>query len=337
MMLGMTSCQMRGKENNGVVGVKSPISVVYSSDYRLRLFGLERLHPFDIAKYDKIHKALDKAGCLPAGSSHIPKPLTNDDLLLVHSPAYLESLKDRKKVATYLEAPILARVPKSLFQRSVVQPFIHASGGTLAAARLALKEGMAINLGGGYHHAMPERGEGFCIIADVPIAIRKLQNEGLVKRALVIDTDIHQGNGTVECLKDDPSTYTFSMHEMGIYPHYKPKGDWDIGLRAGVTDARYLEVLAASLDKMFAESKPDIVFHVAGCDALRGDPLANGMMSAAGIAARDRMIVEACKKHGVAYVMTMAGGYSKGAWEAQYLSIRALILDDSLRIKRNEH
>lgn len=307
----------------------SPIPVVYSPKYKISVFGMEKLHPFDIAKYDKIYNGLKKDGYVTKKSVINPGEVTREEMLLIHSKAYLESLKSTKNVAKYLEAPQLKVVPDRLLDSMIVSRFRKASGGTIEAARQALKSKsqMAFNLGGGFHHAKPETGEGFCIIADVPIAIRVLQKEKLIKRALIIDTDIHQGNGTIVSLQNDPNTYTFSMHEEGIYPTPKEKGDEDIGLEMGVTDAVYLEILKSKLDPLFAKSKPNIVFHVAGCDALDGDPLASGKMTHEGIKKRDAMVVAACKKYKVPYVMTLSGGYSKDAWNAQYKSISSLIAD----------
>jgi histone deacetylase 11 len=308
----------------------SPIPIIYSPKYKISVFGMEKLHPFDIAKYDKIYNGLKKDGYVTKASVIDPAEVTREQMLLVHTEDYVESLKKTKNVARYLEAPQLSIVPNNLLDKMIVSRFRKSAGGTIEAARQALKSKskMAINLGGGFHHAKPSLGEGFCIIADVPIAIRLLQKEKLIRRALIIDTDIHQGNGTIVCLKDDPSTYTFSMHEGGIYPVPKEVGDEDVELAAGVTDAVYLNILESKLDALFVKSKPDIVFHVAGCDALDGDPLASGRMTHEGILKRDAMIVKACKKHGIPYVMTLSGGYSKDAWNAQYKSIRSLIADE---------
>lgn len=323
ILLNLASCGTMGNESQDELAANVPI--VYAKDYRIRLMGLERMHPFDIAKYDRIYKSLKQSGLLTEKWSYQPEVLVEDDLLLIHKKEYLTSLHDKSKVAVYLESPSLTVVPDWLFYDRVVQPFINASGGTLKAARLALDHGIAINLGGGYHHAKPMSGEGFCLIADVPIAIRKLQQEKKIRRALIVDTDIHQGNGTILCLKNDATTYCFSMHEAGIYPQPKEKGDWDVELPAGITDDAYLAIFKKYLEKLFSESKPDIVFHVAGCDALLGDPLANGKMSEAGIKRRDLMLMEACKKRNIPYVMTLAGGYSKHAWRAQAESIKAIL------------
>lgn len=322
-LIVVTNCQS--------VAQKSPkklIPVVYSSKSTISLFGLEKMHPFDIKKYDKIYKGLLEAGFVLEESTFLPESLTESDLLLVHTAQYLENLKDKKLVAAYLEAPVIARIPGIDIKKNVVQPFITSSGGTVSAARLALKGGAAINIGGGYHHAMPDSGEGFCIIADVPIAIRKLQAEGVIKRALVVDTDIHQGNGTIVCLRNDSETYTFSMHELDIYPWPKQEGDLDITVPEGVGDREFNQLFSRFLPRVFIESKPDIVFHVSGCDSLAGDPLANGKMTAEGIATRDLMLYQYCKKHKIPYVMTLAGGYSKNAWKVQMESIKGLMLDE---------
>lgn len=319
-ILGIVGCRIATEDQ-----IARPIPIVYSKDTSIDLFGVEKLHPFDVKKYDKIYECLKSDGYVSAEMDYKPEVLTDEDLKLVHTAEYLNNLNDKGLVSEYLEAPILQTIPGLNIKKNVVQPFINSAGGTLKAARLALKTGAAINIGGGYHHAMPDRGEGFCIIADVPIAIKKLQKEGLIKRALIIDTDIHQGNGTVICLQNDPTTFTFSIHEQDIYPWPKPAGDWDIGISAGVTDDLYAEHLAKTLPEMIRRSKPDIVFHVSGCDSLEGDPLANGSMTAAGIAKRDLMILEACEKHSIPYVMTLAGGYSKNAWKVQSDSIKGLM------------
>lgn len=281
------------------------------------------MHPFDIKKYQKIHNQLKRDGLLTDEQTWKPESVTDEDLLLVHQQRYLDDLKVRSNIARYLESPELNFAPVSL-DRAVLAPFRTASGGTVLAARKALELGIGINIGGGYHHAKPGRGEGFCLFADVPIAIRKLQKEGLIKRAVVVDVDVHQGNGTIVCLDDD-ATFTFSMHQQGIYPIPKEKGDLDVALRAGLDDQQYMQVLNKHLPKVLDESKADICFIVGGCDTLNGDPLASLKMTHAGIAQRDHAIVEACVKRKIPVVLTLSGGYSPDAWKSQYLSIKRLI------------
>jgi histone deacetylase 11 len=306
------------------------INIVYSPGYLIDLGGLERLHPFDIKKYQKIHEQLKADGLVTEQQTLKPSPLTTEDLRLIHSESYLEELKDRKKVAEYLEAGVLQYAPVAM-ERAVLLPFRRASGGTLLAARMALETGIGINLGGGYHHAKPDCGEGFCLFADVPIAIRKLQNENLIKRAVVIDVDVHQGNGTILCLDNDDTTFTFSMHQGDIYPIPKETGDLDVELKSGMGDQEYLKVLDQHLSKVLDDAKADVCFIVGGCDPLAGDPLASLEMTHAGIVKRDQAIVDACVKRKMPVVLTLSGGYSPDAWKSQYLSIKNLIEKYKLR------
>ena len=158
------------------------------------------------------------------------------------------------------------------------------------------------------------------------MAIRQLQKEGKIRKAMVIDLDAHQGNGTILCLRDDPDTYTFSMYEADIYPIPKAVGDQDVALPAGMNDSTYLNLLSRQLPQAFARfGRPDIVFYVAGCDSVKGDSLAHLSMTHAGIVERDRMVISTCREQEVPVVMTLGGGYSRDAWRAHYLSIRQII------------
>jgi len=236
-----------------------------------------------------LHQQLLADGVVEAGATLEPSPLDDEDLRLVHTADYLDRLKVRENIAKYLEAEMLLAVPLPL-EKHVLQPFRLASGGTLLAARRSLESGIGINLGGGYHHAKPDIGEGFCVYADVPVAIRKLQNEALIKTALVIDVDVHQGNGTALCLADDDTTFTFSMHQGDIYPIPKETSDLDVELNAGDGDEQFNTTLEQHLDTVFDQSKPDICFIVGGCDPLAGDPLAGLQMTHEGIKNRDAIM-----------------------------------------------
>ena len=302
---------------------KFKAAVVYSDDYLIDLGGLEDMHPFDIKKYSKIHKALIEDGLLTQEQTLKPEPLTDEQILLVQSERLLEGLKDQKTVAKWLEAEMLASAPVDL-EQGVLQKFRASSGGTLLAARQALKHGIGINIGGGYHHAKPDRGEGFCVFADIPIAIRQLQKEGFIDKAVIVDVDVHQGNGTICCLDDD-STFTFSMHQGNIYPIPKEAGDLDIELDAKMGDNEYLEILKTQLPTVLENADADICFIVAGCDTLAGDPLAQLEMTHEGICKRDMIIIQHCVDRKIPVVYTTSGGYSKDAWKAQHKSIKAIL------------
>lgn len=305
--------------------VAGKVAVVYSQKYRIRLGGMEKLHPFDIGKYDKIYGQLAEDGLLTEKQVYVPTALTDEQVKLVHSEGFLESLKSSRTVARYLEAPTLGVLPQAMLTNGVLKPLRTGAGGTLVATEAALKHGIGINLAGGYHHAKPEVGEGFCVFADIPIAIRSLRAEGKLGRALVVDLDVHQGNGTIVCLQGDEKSYTFSIHQNNIYPIPKEDGDHDVEILGGTGDDKYLALLKEELGKAFDASKPDIVFIVAGCDTLEGDPLASCTMTPEGVAKRDFYVVQESRKRGLPVVMTLGGGYSKQAWRAQYLSVRGIL------------
>ncbi|KKL26199.1 hypothetical protein LCGC14_2397690, partial [marine sediment metagenome] len=301
------------------------VAVVYSKHYQINVGGLEKLHSFDIHKYAKIYLALVTDGVLAPTDVFVPEAVTREQLLRVHTPAYLATLKDPRAVARYLEIPVVRVAPASLVDAAVLNAFRYATGGTILAARLALDHGVAINLAGGYHHAKPDTGEGFCIYADMPIAIKTLQGEGRIKRALVVDLDVHQGNGTAECFAGDDSVFTFSMHQGDIYPIPKATSDVDVNLPAGTGDSEYLRTLQTYLPRVLERARPDIVFLQAGCDTLDGDPLAQMRMTIEGITRRDAEVIDACTARGTPVVMVLGGGYSRYAWYAQYLSVRRTI------------
>ena len=298
------------------------LAVVYSDKYLIDLAGLEKLHPYDTQKYRRIYQQLIKDGLLNEKNVFAPRPLDDDAILRVHTPEFLVSLKSPRMVAAFLEAPLMAALPARIINRGLLMPFRYASAGTLLAARLALKRKIAVNLGGGFHHAHPHAGEGFCIYADIPIAVRSLQSEKLIQKTLIIDLDVHQGNGTVLCLGPDKNTFTFSMHQGDIYPFPKPKSNIDIELQPGADDQTYLNLLAEQLPRLFELAQPDMVFFQAGCDTLAEDPLASLQMTESGLVQRDAMVIDASLQRQIPLVMTLGGGYSTNAWHAQYLSIR---------------
>ena len=300
---------------------RQSVAVVDSTNYDIRFLGLEQLHSFDIQKYAKIYLKLQTQGYLRPQDVFVPEPLTQEQILLVHSQDFLESLGDPQRVAEYLELAPVAMLPSKAIDANVLSSFRWASGGTIEAGRLALKHGIAINIGGGYHHAKPHAGEGFCIYNDLAIAIRLLQKDQLIQRACVIDLDVHQGNGTAVILANDDTVFTFSMHQADIYPIPKEDSDWDIELPAGTDDGTFLKILTQALPDILQRADPNIVFLQAGCDTLAGDPLADLAMTPAGIIRRNQMVIDACAQGGIPVVMTLGGGYSPRAWQVQYASI----------------
>ncbi len=301
------------------------LAVVFSERYQIDLPGVQWFHPFDTRKYAKIYLKLNTAGLLRPETVFVPGEATPEQIRRVHTDRYLASLKSPKAVARYLEAPILGSLPASLVDSGVLRPHRYATGGTILAARLALKYGIATNLAGGFHHAKPDTGEGFCVYNDIAIAIRTLQDEGRIGRALVVDLDVHQGNGTAECFAGEESVFTFSMHQGSIYPVPKSQSDLDIELDDGTDDATFLAILRENLPNVIQRARPDIVFLQAGCDTLAGDPLAGLAMTEKGIVERDALVIDACLRRRIPVVMTLGGGYTRRAWAVQYASIRNLI------------
>ncbi len=304
--------------------MKPRVAVVYSEHYQIDMGGFENLH-LHPQRYDKTYLKLQREGLIRPEDVFAGEPVTREQILLVHSEDFLASLEDPSRIAEYVELPVIATLPVQLIDASMLNALRHATGGTIEAARLALQYGIAINIGGGYHHANPHAGEGFCIYNDVAIAIRVAQGERRFSRALVVDLDVHQGNGTALCFKGDDDVFTFSLHEGDIYPIPKEESDLDVELPPGTGDAEYLRVLAEHLPKAIEASKPDIALLVAGVDVLENDPIAYLRMTPEGVVERDALVIDQCVSRNIPIVMVLAGGYSDDAWEVQYASIRRTI------------
>jgi len=305
--------------------LRDRVAIVYSSRYQIKMGGLEKLHSFDINKYEKIYLELVKQKLVRPEEVFVPEEVSQEDILRVHTPQFLTSLHDSKTVARYLEAPIVALLPSQSLDGVILTPFRYATGGTVLAARLARQYGIAINLGGGYHHAKPDGGEGFCVYADMPIAIRVLQSEKAVDKVLVVDLDVHQGNGTAVCFRGSKKVFTFSMHEDDIYPIPKARSDLDVPLPAGTDDQQFLAILGRYLPGLLEDFQPELVFLQAGCDTLAEDPLAHLAMTQEGIVQRDALVIDECVRREIPVVMVLGGGYSKNAWAVQYASIERTI------------
>ncbi len=297
--------------------------VVYSPGYRVSFFGIERLHPFDINKYDRIAAHLRSEGLIDRDGFRIPAEATFEQLAAAHDPDYLRSLTDAEALSAALEV----KVPfgGAAADKRVLAPFRRAVGGTIEAMRAARSGGFAVNLGGGFHHARPEMGHGFCVYNDVAVGIAQLREDGFDGRILIVDTDAHQGDGDHAFFADDETVYSFSMHQGNIFPSPKLDGDRDISLPGGMGDDAFLAELAGALPEVMAAAQPALVVHVAGSDVLIDDPLAGLAMSAEGLAARDVMVLEAARTAGVPLVHLLAGGYGPSSAAAQGESVAAML------------
>jgi acetoin utilization deacetylase AcuC-like enzyme len=277
-----------------------PYKLVYHEGYDLNLGS----HVFPSRKYRLIRDRLLADGFAGPADFVEPEPASDEDILLVHQRGWVTRLK--QGTLDYLELMKL-EIP---YSREMVEAFWLAAGGTTRAARLALADGIGFNIGGGFHHAFPGHGEGFCAVHDVAVAIRKLQQEKLIERAMVIDCDVHHGNGTAAIFASDPTVFTFSIHQLHNYPSIKPPSDVDVNLEDGVGDEEYLDLLGGAARKAISEFYPQLVMYVAGADPYREDQIGGLSLSMEGLTARDRLVFELAREHGAPVVVTLAGGYA---------------------------
>lgn len=259
-------------------------------------------HVFPISKYRMVRDGLVAAGVVRDDAVLQPAPISDEDLLLVHTAAYLDDLRNLRWTPR-------TRSSEIVLTREIIAAYRLATGGTLLASREALARGRAMNLGGGFHHAFPERAEGFCYINDVAVAIRRLQCDGAIRRALVIDCDLHQGNGTAFIFRTDPSVFTFSIHQENLYP-VKERSDLDIGLPDFAGDDVYLSHLEQHVPRLLDELRPDLVAYLAGADPFMRDQLGLLALTFEGLQRRDELIIGACVARGIPIVVTLAGGYA---------------------------
>jgi acetoin utilization deacetylase AcuC-like enzyme len=291
-----------------------PFRVVYHNDYDLHLGP----HVFPSQKFRLMRDALLAEGVAGAEDFLVPDSAEDADVLRVHTEAWVGALLRDKLTLTErmrLEIP---------YSRETVRAFWLAAGGSILAGQRALRNGFAANLTGGFHHAYADHGEGFCMIHDVAIAIRRLQADGAIRTAIVVDTDVHQGNGTAAIFSGDASVFTLSIHQENNYPLPKEFSDLDIGLRDRAGDDEYLarleKGLIASLDKF----QPDIAFYVGGADPYREDQLGGLSMTIEGLEARDRVVFEQLRKRSVPIAMTLAGGYARRVEDTVRIHVNAI-------------
>jgi acetoin utilization deacetylase AcuC-like enzyme len=262
-------------------------------------------HVYPTAKYRLVKEQLLAEGTIAQADVRRPEPAGDADLLLVHDPAYVERIVAGRFSP---EAERLLEVPFSPALRTAARL---AVGGTMLAGRLARERGMAVHVGGGFHHAFADHGEGFCLLNDVAIAIRALQQEGTIRRAAVIDADVHHGNGTAAIFAGDPDVFTLSIHQEYNYPAMKPPSDRDIGLEDRAGDDRYLAQLRRHLPEVFEWHHPDLVFYLAGADPYRDDQLGGLALTLDGLRERDALVIGAAARARSAVAVTLAGGYAR--------------------------
>jgi histone deacetylase 11 len=301
------------------------VPLFYSKGYNISAFGLEKLHPFDGSKYQKIYDAIKSSGLRSAEDFERSKALKASQLMEVHTSRYLESLKDAKVLSHILEVGALQVVPPILTDWRILKPMRLAAGGTLETCRAALKNGLAINIGGGYHHADRNEGGGFCVYCDGPIAMKLLRKEGLLKSALIVDTDAHQGNGFANVARGEDDIHVLDFFDQSIYPYPKVKEDWSVPLPAKTDGHTYLAKLKSILPEAIDKFKPDFIFYNAGSDVLASDPLSTLLLRVEDMNERDLFVVSSARAKNIPLAMVLAGGYGSESAHAHSQSILQIL------------
>lgn len=259
-------------------------------------------HVFPIKKYRLIKERLISEGVISESNILQPRPATKEELLLVHTPEYVEDL-------TQLHWTYRTSRSELPLTQEIADAYILATGGTILASEKAFADGIAINLGGGFHHSFPDHAEGFCYINDIAVGIRKLKADRKIQKAAVIDCDVHQGNGTAVIFQADPDVFTFSIHQEHNYPT-KEVSDLDVGLDDFSDDATYLNHISQAVPEILDSFKPEFVSYIAGADPYRGDQLGGLSLSIEGLKRRDEIVIAACHQRKIPVVILLAGGYA---------------------------
>jgi acetoin utilization deacetylase AcuC-like enzyme len=302
-----------------------PFKLIYSDGYDLNL----GTHVFPSQKYRMVHDHLLREGIAEAWDFISPAKATDEDVLRVHTAEYLRKLKTGS--LSYAEMMRL-EVP---YSDELIEACWLAAGGSILAGQRALADGWSANVGGGFHHAHAGHGEGFCVIHDVAIAIRRLMHDGAISTAMVVDTDVHHGNGTAAIFGEVDAVFTLSIHQANNYPYFKPRSTVDINLEDGVEDEEYLEKLEKSLAKAFEEFSPEILFYVAGADPYREDQLGGLALTMEGLRLRDDLVFDFARRHSVPAVITLAGGYARDVGDTVKIHVGTILaMRDAAGAKR---
>jgi len=279
---------------------KDSIKYVYSNSYWFMDTGQ---HIFPVQKYRKIYENLLRMG-IKKDNFLSPVPASDDDILLVHTSKYLKKLKTGRLSHSEL---MTLELP---FSPDIFEFFRLTAGGSITASLAALEKGIAVHIGGGFHHAFPDHGEGFCILNDVGISLARMKHDKKIEKAMVVDCDVHHGNGTAAVFSEKDYAFTFSIHQMDIYPARKPKSSLDVGLWTGDGDQAYIASIQKIFPKIYEEFNPDLVFYLAGADPYKKDQLGGLELSLEGLKKRDEIIIMEARRHGIPLVILFAGGYA---------------------------
>jgi acetoin utilization deacetylase AcuC-like enzyme len=292
-----------------------PFKLIYHPHYDLNLGP----HVFPSQKFRLIAESLLAEKLADPADFLEPKPAADDDLLRVHTREWVTKLKTGTLTASdvmKLEIP---------YSPELVEAVWLAAGGSILAAQSALHDGFGCNIGGGFHHAYPNHGEGFCAIHDVAVAIRRLQHDNSIVRAIVVDTDVHHGNGTAAIFAKDPTVFTLSIHQENNYPAHKPPSTVDLHMDDRVDDAEYLDALLPAVEKALNEFRPDILFYIGGADPFCEDQLGGLSLTKKGLLERDRRVFKQARTRNIPVVTTLAGGYARRVEDTVRIHINTVL------------
>jgi len=292
-----------------------PFKLVYHKGYDLNL----GKHVFPSQKFHLISQTLVREGIAEEGDFLTPDPAADDDILRVHTADWVHKLKTGTLSASEI---MKLEIP---YSREAVEACWLAAGGSILAGQSALRDGFGCNLGGGFHHAYPGHGEGFCAIHDVAVAIRRLQHDGALRKAMVVDTDVHQGNGTAVIFAKDESVFTFSIHQENNYPAYKPPSDVDLEMADRVDDDEYLGALIPAVQSALDEFRPEILFYVGGADPFCEDQLGGLSLTKNGLKTRDRRVFEEARRRGIPVATALAGGYARRVEDTIRIHVNTIV------------
>lgn len=278
------------------------LKIAFAPIYR---YDLPPGHRFPMEKYEILPEQLLYEGTVRPDNFFEPHPVEAPVILLTHEAEYWEKLKSQTLSAKEIRAIGFPMTPR------LVDRGRYIAAGTIECALYARQYGVALNIAGGTHHSFSYKGEGFCVFNDIAIAANYLLNRGLAQKILVVDLDVHQGNGTAQIFSEEPRVFTFSMHGEKNYPVRKERSDLDIGLPDGTEDAPYLRILRHTLPQLIDVVQPDLVFYLSGVDVLATDKLGRLSLSMAGCKERDRIVLDTCKRNGIPVAISMGGGYSQ--------------------------
>jgi len=297
------------------MSVSLPFKIVYHERYDLNLGP----HVFPSQKFRLIHEMLLREGIATKDDFLRPDRASDEDILRVHTSEWVHKLRTGTLTATdvmKLEVP---------YSPELVEAVWLAAGGSILAGQSALRDGFGSNLSGGFHHAYPGHGEGFCAIHDVAVAIRKLQADGAVKKAMVVDTDVHHGNGTAAIFGKDATVFTISIHQENNYPAHKPPSSIDLNMADRVDDEEYLDALIPAVEKALDEFQPEILFYVGGVDPYCEDQLGGLSLTKEGLKERDRQVFEEARRRKIPVATTLAGGYARRVEDTVRIHVNTIL------------